>query len=135
MMPAMLRFAFVALLLAACGGSSGTTTDDLSAQGDFALPVLSGCRQVDECASGCTSAACVTACETGVDSASVSAYEALATCALTSCTHATDAGIPDLGAGPCASASDTTAACTKCLGAAQQGMAACEAEYATCTAE
>jgi hypothetical protein len=134
MMRAMSRILVVALLLAACGGTK-TATDDLAASDDFALPVLSGCRQVAECASGCFESACVTACENGVGTTSVQAYEALSACAITSCTGATDAGIPDLGTGACKSASDTSVPCAKCLLAAQQGMGACETEYATCTAQ
>lgn len=115
---------FVPLLFAltACGGSS-KATPDLSAQGDFALPVVSKCLGVVACAAGCNTTDCVSSCEVPADPASVQAYEALASCAEAACEGGADAGL--------CGANDTT--CKKCVDDAVHGKGTtCSAEYAAC---
>lgn len=88
----MRRLAFVALVLAACGGSE-KVPDDFSVTGDIALPLVSQCIGIVACASGCETSECVDSCEGPADAAAISLYEALATCAKDAC--GSDAGTSD----------------------------------------
>jgi hypothetical protein len=135
-----LRAPFLALttlaaaLALGCGGSS--SDHDAAASGQD-LSSGEGCYAIAECAFACTAgdAACVQACIDKGTPVAQTAYAMLTTCGYGLCTG-TDGGSPmgDGGSTACATATDTSAACTQCVQNGGQSTA-CASFVTTCANE
>jgi len=121
----------LALLLAACGGSSPKTNDmaftpDLTAPADFTVPpdlAQLSCRQTVACVTSCTGAsfnACVEGCLANASTNALVSFAPLEMCAEPACYDA------DGGSDACGSVG--SGACLSCI------TTNCSSQYTTCEA-
>ncbi len=132
---ARIVFFLAALTAAGCDDdTTSTTTGDLAAVGDLAVPTdLSqlSCANILSCVAGCgQNLVCQSGCRDAGTTMSKSLYDALTGCTAATCAPG------DGSAGACMNATDMRPSCLTCLvnaaAAALNTSNICHAEYVTC---
>jgi hypothetical protein len=121
------------MAVAACGGGGGSKPD-LETKPDLSAPTQgTNCLTILTCAEEAgTSTTAIEACVNAGTPTAQATFAAIDTCARVACSTVPDGGsTADGGGPPCASATDTSAACVAC--ATNTAPTACASQIAACT--